>query len=66
MVKGMSPTLCGVLAGLVSWGGFILLALSAIRREIAAGNPPRKLLLEDRFWAGLLAGCATFMMFHFY
>lgn len=66
MVKGLSPTLCGLLAGLISWGGFCLLALSAIRREAAAGGPPRKLLLEDRFWAGLLAGCATFMMFHFY
>jgi solute:Na+ symporter, SSS family len=66
MVKGMSPTLCGVIGGLVSWGGFCLLALSAIRRDAEGGEPPRKLLLEDRFWAGLLAGCATFMMFHFY
>ena len=62
----LKPTVCGVLGGLVSWAGFILLARSAIQREVAEGKPARNLLLEDRFWAGLLAGCATFMMFHYY
>jgi SSS family solute:Na+ symporter len=48
---------------------FTKMALVSVQRQIASGETvacAKTYLLEDRFWAGLLAACAIFMMYYFY
>ena len=62
MVKGtLAPTVCAWIAAIAMFAWFLEMALRANKEN--EGVP---LVKEDRLWAGLLAACATFMMFFFY
>lgn len=57
----LSETIAGVIAFAWTWITFILHARSNPRPE----HPDETLLKDDRFWAGLLAACAAFLMYFF-
>ena len=61
MVKTvLPPTLCGLAAAAWIFAVFFNMASKVAKRNGTS------LVREDRLWAGLLAGCATFMMYFFY
>ena len=61
MVKGtLAPVVCAWIAAIAIFVWFLEMALRSVK---ASGG---SLIKEDRLWAGLLAGCAMFMMFFFY
>jgi len=61
----ISPMAAAIVASV--WT-FIMFLDSMFKVVLAAAAKGRaySLLREDRFWAGLLASCAIFMMFYFY
>lgn len=65
-----APPVAGAIAAVWTWAMFLSAAINAIKR--AKMNEPEHeagattLLKEDRFWAGLLAGAAVFMLYYFY
>lgn len=66
MVGGWtSPLVAGVVAATWTWFTFAEIAFAAVKRSHVEGNPI-SLFSEDRFWAGLLAGLAIFMMYYYY
>lgn len=66
MVGGWtSPLISGLVAAIWTWLVFAEVALSAVIRSHTE-DKPISLFQEDRFWAGLLAGLAIFMMFYYY
>ncbi len=61
MVKAvLLPRLCGLVAAAWIFIVFFNMASKAAKKNGTS------LVREDRLWAGLLAGCATFMMYFFY
>jgi len=69
----VSPLAAGLIAGGFVWILFIRAALTAVKEGRAGADSPEtagefatSLLLEDRFWAGLLCGIAVLMLFYFY
>lgn len=56
------PLAAAVISGVWVWFGFAI----GLRRRPRPGEDATPLLADDRFWAGLLAGLAVFMMFYFY
>jgi SSS family solute:Na+ symporter len=54
------PSVAATIAGVWTWFGFTY----CLKPADTESAPP--LLKSDRFWAGLLAGLAVFMMFYFY
>ena len=66
MVGGWtSPLVSGIVAATWTWFAFAEIAFAAVIRSHVEGKPI-SLFSEDRFWAGLLAGLAIFMMYYFY
>ena len=66
MVGGWtSPLVSGIVAATWTWFAFAEIAFAAVIRSLREGKPI-SLFSEDRFWAGLLAGLAIFMMYYFY
>jgi len=66
IIRGsVRPTVAALVAALWTWAAFIGATVRSLqaRGERAAAIVP--VLKNDRFWAGLLAGCAIFMMFYF-
>lgn len=70
MVNGLSPLVAAIIAAVWTWAMFFMSALSCIKKAKASGTADGEsatvLWKEDRFWAGLLAATAIFMMFYFY
>lgn len=67
MVAGqLPPYLAAFIGGGWTWFAFIAGILLGHRSEQADAEPQPPLLANDRFWAGLLAGLAVFMMYYFY
>jgi SSS family solute:Na+ symporter len=61
MVKAvLPPPLCGLVAAAWIFAIFFNMASKVAKKNGTS------LVREDRLWAGLLAGCATFMMYFFY
>jgi len=60
-----SPLVAGVTAAVWTWFAFAEIAFAAVKRSKVEGKPI-SLFSEDRFWAGLLAGLAIFMMYYYY
>ncbi len=66
MVGGWtSPLVSGIVAAVWTWFAFAEIAFATVIRSHVEGKPI-SLFSEDRFWAGLLAGLAIFMMYYFY
>ena len=66
MVGGWtSPIVAGTVAAIWTWFVFAELAFVAVVRSHVSGKPI-SLFSEDRFWAGLLAALAIFMMYYYY
>ncbi len=64
----LSSTVSAWVAALFTWALFAKAALTNVRRRAAEGAADVPLIgicSEDRFWAGLLAAVAIFMMFYF-
>ena len=64
--RGLSPTTAAWLGAGWTW---LLFVAAAARAVLAEGKNPAALVpvvKEDRFWAGVLAATAVFMMFYFY
>ena len=65
MVGGlMSPLAAGVVAAVWTWVMFLDNVLKMMLKAASKGRA-YSLLKEDRFWGGLLAACAVFMLFYF-
>lgn len=68
----LAPLWAGLIAGIWTWLMFLDVAIVAVIRsqvlsDKSAGEVKGHTLLEeDRFWAGLLAGLAVFMMYYFF
>jgi SSS family solute:Na+ symporter len=62
----LSPTSAAWLAAAWTWAVFVLAAVRGTRSEGNARGSILPLLRQDRFWAGLLAAAAVFMMYYFY
>jgi len=60
MVNGMPPWIAATLAAVWTFGAFAMYAVVSARAKRLA------LIQEDRFWGGLLAACAVFLLFYFY
>ena len=66
MVGGWTaPIVAGVVAAIWTWFAFAEVAFVAVVRSHVDGKPI-SLFAEDRFWAGLLAALAIFMMYYYY
>ncbi|MFP6901074.1 MAG: sodium/solute symporter, partial [Opitutales bacterium] len=66
MVGGWTaPIVAGVVAAIWTWFTFAEVAFVAVVRSHVKGKPI-SLFSEDRFWAGLLAALAIFMMYYYY
>lgn len=66
MVDGWTPPIAaGLVAAIWTWFTFAEAAFSAVVASHVKGEPI-SLFAEDRFWAGLLAACAIFMMYYYY
>ena len=66
MVGGwVAPIVAGTVAAIWTWFTFAELAFVAVVRSHVEGKPI-SLFSEDRFWAGLLAALAIFMMYYYY
>jgi hypothetical protein len=66
--EAVSPLVAACVASAWTFAMFLIIALRAIRKAkdgTALEGSTTNLLLEDRFWAGLLAACAIFMIFYF-
>lgn len=61
----VTPTIAAWIAAVWTFIGFLMTAMSAVKRDVEKGEIT-SLLTQDRFWAGLLAACAIFMMYYFY
>ena len=61
-----APPIAGIVAGTWTWGLFLVLAASAVRRRPDGRLTLGSLLQEDRTWAGLLAGTAIYLMYHYF
>ena len=61
----MAPMVAGIVAGVWTWYVFAKMAFDAVKRSREEGKPI-SLLSEDRFWAGILAGLAIYMMYYYY
>ena len=59
-----TPLVAGLVAAVWTWALFVVAAVAARRGE---GRPVslHAAVTDDRFWAGLLAATAVWMMFHF-
>jgi SSS family solute:Na+ symporter len=67
MVKQwLFPTSAAWLAAAWTWAVFVLPAVRGAATEGKTVVPILPLLRQDRFWAGLLAAAAVFMMYYFY
>jgi SSS family solute:Na+ symporter len=64
--RWLSPSLSAWLAAAWTWAVFILPAVSGTHTEGRTDASVFPLLGQDRFWAGLLAAAAVFMMYYFY
>lgn len=62
----ISPSLAAWLAGTWTWAVFVLPAVRGAGTEGKTLVSIFPLLRQDRFWAGLLAAAAVFMMYYFY
>jgi len=62
----LSPSSAAWLAAAWTWAVFILPAVKGARAEGKTVASILPLLGQDRFWAGLLAAAAVFMMYYFY
>lgn len=58
----LNPTVAALIGGIWTW---VVFWIGLVRRD-TADRSDLPLLLHDRFWAGILAGVAVFMMFYFY
>ncbi len=70
LYKGILPPLvAGLTGGLWAWLMFLMTALAAVKRAKAGVGDledcATALWKEDRFWAGVLAGTAVFLMYYF-
>ena len=66
MMGGMLNSLAAVLiAALWTWVMFLDSVFKSLLHAATRGRA-YSLLKEDRFWGGLLAACAVFMLFYFY
>ena len=66
MVGGWAtPLVAGLVAAVWTWFAFAEIAFAAVMRSHVEGRPI-SIFSEDRFWAGLLAGLAIFMMYYYY
>ncbi len=66
MVGGWTaPIVAGIVAAVWTWFTFAEVAFVAVVRSHVEGKPI-SLFAEDRFWAGLLAALAIFMMYYYY
>ena len=61
----MAPMVAGIVAGIWTWYVFAKMAFAAVKRSREEGKPI-SLFSEDRFWAGILAGLAIYMMYYYY
>jgi len=65
----LPPALCGLVGGGAIFTVVLLSALSSAKRVTGGGDASDdgsgNVLLEDRFWAGLLCATAVFMLFYF-
>ena len=67
MVYGyLAAELCAVVAAVWTFSMFLLSIFLSARDTTEESSPRPPLLLNDRFWAGLLAGAAIFIMFFFW
>lgn len=64
--SSVPPTGAGLVAGAWTWGLFLRSLLTSTRQHKDQRLSLPTLLREDRFWAGLLAAVAIFMMYHYY
>ena len=60
----MPPVAAAVIAALWTWVMFLDNVLKTMLKAASKGRA-YSLLKEDRFWGGLLAACAVFMLFYF-
>ncbi len=66
MVGGWTaPVVAGLVAAIWTWFTFAEVAFVAVVRSHLEGKPI-SLFAEDRFWAGLLAALAIYMMYYYY
>ncbi|MFP6854777.1 MAG: hypothetical protein VB980_03260, partial [Opitutales bacterium] len=61
----MAPMVAGIVAGIWTWYAFAKVAIDAVKRSREEGKPS-SLFADDRFWAGILAGLAIYMMYYYY
>lgn len=61
----IDPTPAGYVAATWTWLMFLLAAIGAIRHDEDRSFSIGTLIGEDRFWAGLLAALAIFMMYNY-
>ncbi len=66
IAQWVSPCTAAWLAAAWTWAIFLLPAVKEARVEGGTFAPILPLLRQDRFWAGLLAAAAVFMMYYFY
>jgi SSS family solute:Na+ symporter len=62
----LSPTSSAWLAAVWTWAVFVVAAVRGTRAEGNARLSIFALARQDRFWAGLLAAAAVFMMYYFF
>jgi hypothetical protein len=61
----LSPLSCACLGGIWTWCVFVIAAM--MKADSPSGqNLFRRVVLDDRCWAGLLCAAAIFMMYFFY
>ena len=60
----ISPLAAGLIGAIWTWVMFMDSLFQLVLSAAAKGRG-YSLLREDRFWAGLLAACAVFMLFYF-